>query len=191
MVNKLVGFKENPEYINDSLEEQYILWYFLELKEAGYIEEVTKGFSIELYPKVTYSVPRVSKTGKELKPNIKILLGNKSYTPDFVVKWKSKALDDGIICENFNFPFYVDRDFQSTIEVKPNYDVKGISTREFKSTQKIAYHALGLYVQCVIPEELFKTTFTPKRYLKCTLNNKQNRKLNYTPRTLEDWIKTL
>ena len=191
MVNKLLSYKENPEYINQSLEEEYILWYFLELQEAGYVKKVSKGISIELYPKVTFTVPRFSKIGKQLKPQVKILLGNKSYTPDFIIEWEQKAVDDNIVWKDFDYPFYVNKNAESTIEVKPDYDVKGISTREFKSTQKIAYHSIGLYVQCVIPVELFKKTFTPKRYLKCTLSNKQNRKLNYTPRTLEDWIKTL
>lgn len=191
MVNKLIQFKENPEYINDSVEEEYILWYFLELMEAGHVDVITKGVSMELYPKVTYQISRSSKLGKQLKPIERILLGNKSYTPDFMVKWTEKAINHKIVWDDFNYPFYIDGCFQSIIEVKPDYDLKGISTREFKSTQKIAYHSLGKYIQCVIPEVLFKATFTPKRYLKCTLNSKKNRKLNYTPRTLDDWIKTL
>ena len=178
------------ESLCESDEERYFLWYLFDLHNAGYIENIERGVSLELIPKVISIVPKFGKYGQVLKSKTMIALGNKSYTPDYVVTWTHKALTDLLISDKLlHSPFYAAGEVKKTyFEIKPIHDGNGISKREFKTTQKIAYHTLGIYVELIIPQKIFEKTFTPSRYL-FTDTGRQKRKINWEVKTLEQWLK--
>lgn len=189
MVNKEFKYKENPEYLNDSWEEEHFLWFLLELKELGVITDVRKGESIEMIPSVTYFQERLSKKGKLLKPIEKTLLGNLSYTPDFVIKINEES-------PYVKLPFIQEWLFNQcqgndaldiNIEIKPDYNLHGVSTREFSIRQKVLFYTQGIYVNKIIPEHFFEKTFVPKRYLFTDMSRKP-RKIKFRIKTLEEYV---
>jgi hypothetical protein len=92
----------------DSKGEEYLSWYFEELKEAGYISH------IEYQPepfKLTDKV--VNLYEKKLKTKTKILeqtlLSAHEYTCDFKIYWKLKAVEDNLIIGLSNYSNYSDK----------------------------------------------------------------------------------
>ena len=51
---------------------------------------------------------------------------------------------------------------------------------------KWLYQKYGIYTQVIIPERIFKKTFTPKLMLKTKTG--KDRKLNFIVRSLEDYL---
>ena len=156
-----------------SIGEVYVFLWLMELKEAGYIDE------IELQPKKLIMAPTVKrKYEKQLKTKIKIVeehvASDLKYTPDFKVVWNPLAYEANIVIEfdslvkkesHHVFSF----DGVSLIECKPD-DLKCREgkdknmTRLFISKQKAIYHELGIWVNLVFHNALFRDTFIPERY---------------------------
>ena len=180
----------------DSPEELYVSWYLDELEEAGYVERyLHQPKSLELSDKKTFPWEKVLKTKR--KQMSSTLLQGHIYTPDFSVTWEESAEElffksiffarnnvKGIMFANWPNDAF---NFYSYIEVKPIFDRNNM-TRLFTINQKWVYDKYGIYVQKIIPQKLFKDTFTPQRYLS-TDSGKQKRKLNFAPRTLAEYIK--
>ncbi len=194
----------------DSPEELYVSWYLNELVEGGYVIK----YNYQPKPWVL-SERRIYRYGKNLKTKKKFiettLLREHIYTPDFEVLWYEKCY--GMLLKNVDlFGKYVAQDRQivnkknpfwvndinfleitpsklySTWEIKPLFDRNNM-TRLFTINQKWVYDKYGVYVQKIIPQKLFKDTFTPQRYL-LTDSGKQKRKLNFAPKTLEEYIES-
>ena len=182
----------------DSTEELWASYWLKEIQDAGYID------SFHLHPEPyilaqTYSYPydKYLKTRvKELESN---LLSPHIYTPDFLVNWNKNArgifwnaihdrvqLKDVFVAketEDGNNNYY------SIIEVKAGFS-KFHAGREFSINAKWMLQRFGVYVNKVIignKKGLFKDTFTPEKYL-LTDKSKQNRKLHFKPRTIEEFI---
>jgi len=146
----------------DSKEEIYFLWYLDELQAAGYINFYRyQPEPFSLFPPVKYNWIKQLKTKK--KEMTTTLLRAHSYQADFAIYWVKKAKD---IFFNFNkitdAPF-IEKYYVSFIDVKPAHDMQNM-TRLFHINQKWVHQRHGVYVQKIVPQELFKSTFTPERY---------------------------
>lgn len=175
----------------DSDEELYFYWWLSELKENGYIDEFIlqpEPFTLSVKMKMTYFKPMKRVEDKELSYN---LINGHIYTTDARIVWNKKAENvfyKDLTTELGKYDSYKDAIFIATesisyVEVKPKFDFKNM-TRLAKTNIKWVWDKYGIFVNLVIPERLFKLTFTPDRFL---TGNKSNRlrKINYKP------IKTL
>jgi len=183
----------------DSPEEAYTSWYLDELGNAGYISEYAfQPESFSLFAKCTYQYSKQLKTKKKILEVA--ILQEHLYTPDFRVLWSDRVM--GVLFKNIEnvglnkgAPFWAmeppiyDNEllFESIWEVKPLFDRNNM-TRLFTINQKWMYSKYGIYVQKIIPQKLFKYTFTPKKYL-LTDMGKQKRKIIFEVRTLEEYVK--
>lgn len=169
----------------DSKEELYFSWWLDELKEAKYIVEWYPGSTIEL--------------SKEVEVGGKKLLNKHGYAFDFSIRWNDSAKDVFITSEpkkgffTYN-KFIIDPSLDdsgyipfSYIEIKGVFDARNM-TRLFVINQKWVYDKRRIYVQLVKIPKLFKDTFTPAKYL-ITDAGKQERKLNFVPKTLDEYVK--
>lgn len=146
-----------------SKEELYFSWYLDELKEQGLIS----GYEYEIEPYVLFE----SFTYYDQQFKKKINIREHIYTPDFIIyNNKTTWLSDHI-------------------ETKGSFD-KHNMIRLFSINQKWMMQKYGIYVQKIIPSKLFKSTFTPKRYL-LTDSGIKSRKINHEVVLLEDYIKEL
>ena len=172
----------------DSYEELYMSWYLKELIEKNYVLE----YRYQPYT-ITLSEAKKHKELKPLKTKFRedehTFLQPHSYTPDFEILWSHKAI--GVFCKllskeavySHRKSFFWAQNRLSTpvsvIDVKPIFDMQNM-TRQFIINQKWLYDKKELYCQKVIPEHLFKKTFTPKRYM-ITDKSGKARTIKYAP----------
>ena len=183
-MKKLEDFlRVKPDY--KSKEELYFSWFLDELKDNGYIshyEYECKSYNLSF--KATYTEEKQLKT--KTKTVSKHLLAGHVYTPDFKIKWDFKAFEHFTKAYSLALPFWGNNQYQSIIEVKPVFDQNNM-TRLFSINQKWMMAEHGIYVQKVIPQKLFKDTFTPKRYL-ITDGGGQARRIKWKKRSLEEFV---
>jgi len=187
----------------DSPEEAYTSWYLDELVDKGYVIKYKhQPESYTLFAKRTYQY------SKQLKTKVKImdstLLQEHVYTPDFEVIWRKYLSNKNPFIKDienvkldkiaplWSAEVWSERSdafctVKSVWEVKPLFDRNNM-TRLFTINQKWMYDKYGIYVQKIIPQKLFRDTFTPKKYL-LTDRGKQKRKLTFVPRTLSEYMK--
>lgn len=181
----------------DSKEEEYFYWYLQELQKAGFIEEI-----IPQYPVIPLSDKKEHEVYKPLKRKTKFfnktLLQEHIYTPDFTIVWAQKGFQlfvshaDTYKEEKTPFLLYITHfdkikgKLVSIIEIKPSFD-KYNMTKMFIVNQKWVYEKYGYFVQLVKPEELFKKTFTPARYI-WTDSGSGRRKIKFKVRTLKEYL---
>ena len=183
----------------DSPEELYVSWYLDELVEAEYVKEY------QAQPtRYLLATPQKYAWYKALKTKDKwmssTLLQEHVYTPDFKVIWAwglgtffkdtQSVGPDKDCCFWAECPIRNDEypPYESILEVKPQFDRNNM-TRLFTINQKWVYDKYGVYVQKIIPQKLFRDTFTPQRYL-LTDSGKQKRKLIFAPKTLEEYVES-
>ena len=132
----------------DSDEERQFYAWLLEADKVGLVTD------IEYHPKTFELIPRATrKKIVQLKTKTKIvdqfLFHPHVYTPDFLFSWCGKGC-----------PF-----------IKANglvwVDVKGGGSRfhdgkQFSINQKLTFEKYGIYINKVIPENLFKKTWVPE-----------------------------
>ena len=159
----------------DSKEELYFSWWLDELIEAEWVLSYERSTPILLFAKM------VKHYEKKLKTKTKILqktiLPEHIYTPDFDVVFIPEFAEK---CEFFH------NEGGCVVEIKGDYDRNNM-TRLFKINQKWSAKELGIMVNLVKIPSFFKKTFTPKRYL-LTDQTMRERKLNYKPRTLQQFM---
>ena len=167
----------------DSKEEIYFVWYIEELQAAGYIDFFRyQPDPFSLFSPVKYNWIKPLKTKK--KEMTTTLLQAHSYQADFEIIWNFKA--DGMFFTDNNIksrPF-VSKYGISFFDVKPAHDMKNM-TRLFHINQKWVHQRHGIYVQKIVPQELFKSTFTPERY-RYTDKSLKPRKIDYNAVTLKE-----
>lgn len=94
--------------------------------------------------------------------------------------------------------FFSTEQFVKDVEVDVYFDVKPPSkalafsgklgsSRDFRFNQALVYNKHGIWVNKVVPIELFDKTFMPKRYRYTDVSGKP-RKLNKKFKTLEEWL---
>lgn len=176
----------------DSLEEVYFLMWLFELSDLGYVYKIDRCPPIALSNKV--ELPYTVELVKSTKEKYLIVTREHIYTPEFKIIWNSKAEFLIKRISNLEGLFYdvklrnsVDPTmiFETWLEIKPKFDQNNM-TRLFKINQKWVFDKHGLFVDLVIPETLFEKTFTPKDYL--TTPTGKQRKLNYKPKSCQEWL---
>lgn len=154
-------FYHGIEY--DSREEIYFVWYLDELQAAGYIEHYRyQPEPFSLFPPVKYNWIKPLKTKK--KTMTTTLLRAHSYQADFEIYWCPMAEEVFFNNNKITDAPFVAKYLVSFIDVKPDYDMQNM-TRLFHINQKWVHQQYGIYVQKIVPQELFKKTFIPERYL--------------------------
>lgn len=187
----------------DSYQELYFYWWCKELKEAGYIKKIEaqpKSFELSSAVKVPYVKPMKRVEDKVLEHKI---FNEHVYTTDFRIIWSDKA--EGVFTFGLNrtnskrhskeevmlIPANEDGALgmlYSFIEVKPKFDQNNM-TRLAKINIWWVWEKYNKHVDIVIPEKLFKKTFTPDRYL-ITNKSAKARKLDYSPSTLNEFVRS-
>lgn len=181
--------KKYEEEVNgvpvDSIGEVYFAWYFEELKQAGYVQEYKRGQSYLLSDSLINNYVVQLKT--KSKPCHDTILMGHSYNLDYEVTWTDLGVK--YFCnkfgEKFTKPFVCDINNKSYFEAKPAYDFNNM-TRLATLNIKWLYQKYGIYTQVIIPERIFKKTFTPKLMLKTKTG--KDRKLNFTVKSLEEYV---
>ena len=195
MINSKLPYLIESEL--DSLEELFFSWYLSELCDHGYISGV-----------ISQPSPFTLSSGlghtfiKKMKTKDKILeetiIKPSIYTTDFYIKWEEKALgvfvntldtDDKVMKGAAPRLDICDNDLNGYNEVKPKFDQNNM-TRLARTNIKWVWANHGIFINLSVIPNLFKKTFTPQRYLTTNLSGKP-RKLDYTPRSLEEYLKTL
>jgi len=186
------GRKNKYQYqsiIYDSKEEIWFLWYLEELREAGFTGAIFYHPPPRvLSSPVSYSWNKQLKTKKKLMQSQ--LLPGCSYTPDFWWTWEDKA--EGIFFENIESrnklqPFFWSQYDCSHVDIKGTHSIYKDS-REFEAKRKWVWYIYNIYVQKVIPENLFKTTFTPERFLVCDALLTRKRVIKFEVRELGEFL---
>ncbi|MFW5887117.1 MAG: hypothetical protein ACOCUL_05105 [Bacteroidota bacterium] len=186
-----------------STEEMHLYWYLKEIQEAGFIHHLKyqpKPFFIHDAYSIEWKDFTPAKTKK--KTYRKNLLLKEQYTADFYFRWDPKIF--GILFMSWNKPDILDNRFK-TIPFISNYnterdyhfsiiDVKGSynqndAYRRFSKDQKNVFYRYNIYVQKIIPKDLFKQTFIPSRYLFCDKETKRTRKINFEIMLMKQYLK--
>jgi len=162
----------------DSNEELYFSWWLDELKELGLVVDYHRGLPFLLSPAVKFTVDKKLKT-KTVKVQ-KHIIDDHIYTPDFVVEFNNVFINKAGLYHT---------DGIAHIEIKGNYDFNNM-TRLFKINQKWVYAKYGVLVNLLKVPTIFTKTFTPARYLLTDKSGKP-RKLNWTPKTLKQYLEEL
>jgi hypothetical protein len=195
MINSKLPYLNKEEL--DSDEELYYSWYLSELCDHGYIKSViSQPTSFTLSSGLNHTFIKSMKTKDKIleetiiKPSV--------YTTDFYIKWTDKALgvfinplstDDKIMKGLVTRLDICDDSLNSYTEVKPEFDQNNM-TRLARTNIKWVWDNHGVYINLSVIPKLFKKTFTPQRYLTTNLSGKP-RKLDYNPRSLQEYLKTL
>ena len=161
--------------------EEYIKWYFEELQEKGYVHSInTNPSSIVIFEKIAVTQW--------------VTLRQRVYTADFeiiwtilgMVKWCNLQYSTDAIRKPF-----ISYNDSTLIEVKPNVSYRlaraNTSMVTFPLRRNMLYQATGQYVQMVKTEDLFASTFTPKRYLLTDKTGKP-RTIHFHTRTLDEYL---
>jgi len=178
----------------DSDEELYFSWYLDELVKKGYVDHWKKNdisFPITDGLKHTYIKPMKKVEDKVM---VQTLLNPSSYTPDFTIKWKLKAL--GIFVsknngtEKIDTPFICNNHMVSIDEIKGNFDSQNM-TRLANNNIKSVWYRHKVYINMIKVPNIFNKTFTPSRYL-LTDKSMKPRKINYkNVRTIQEFTEKL
>ena len=181
--------KKYEEEVNglpvDSIGEVYFAWYFEELKQSGYVQDYKRGQSYLLSDSLINNYVVQLKT--KSKPMHEVVLMGHSYNLDYEVTWTDLGVKH--FCnkfgEKFTKPFVCDSNNKSYFECKPQFNYANMG-RLATINIKWLYQKYGIYTQVIIPETIFKKTFTPKLMLKTKTG--KDRKLNFKVRSLEEYL---
>lgn len=179
-------------YKYDSKEELYFHWYVEELIQAELVNSyILQPDSFVLFNELKGNFIKRLKT--KVKYQAKRFIGEHVYTPDGLIQWNKSAIEKGvcqILTDEYKLdkkiPFICNSDLKTYIEIKPIFDYHNM-TRAFTINQKWVYDKHGIYVQLVKPDTIFKSTFTPKRFL-LTDVSKNRRKINWDVITIETFL---
>lgn len=183
-------------------EERYFSYYLDELVEKELIEGYTyEVVNFELTPKYTFPYTKVTKlkTKTKVEEKEKTLFQPMTYTPDFIINFEPKAAH--IANSPHKLPIFITSKGTMTcyVDVKPSFGRATNSTNwTFPIKQKIMYHLHRIYVQKIVPFELFEKTFVPKKVLEehiykkdCKSGKKGESKFKNDIVLIDDWLKTL
>ena len=178
----------------DSKEELYFSFWLEELEQAGYINSWNNAKTYQLGEKIVNKYTEQLKTKSKEKEQT--ILNGCEYTPDFEINWNEKANNlfythitngiktnlDLLITDGENISINT-----SIVEIKANFDNNNM-TRLNGINRKWMYQKYSVFVNLVKVPDIFKDTFTPKKYL-VTDTGKQIRLIHLQTRSLEEYIK--
>jgi hypothetical protein len=177
----------------ESLEEWAFLCWIFELKTMGYIKNIARSDSYLLSDQLLNNFVVNLKT--KSRPDTQALMNGHSYTPEFNIVWKDRALEkmvwilDSKVKREKSHLFIgkrcPDGSVESVIEIKPPFDFNSM-TRMFVINQKWMWQRHNIYVNLIKPQELFKNTFTPVEYI-LTSTGKQ-RKINWKVKSMYEYL---
>jgi len=183
-------------------EERYFSYYIEELMEKGLVESFTyEEVKFELTPKVTF--PYVKKTKLKTKTKVedkqKTLFQPMGYTPDFIINFEPTANIIAAMPDRFKTFITSNHTMTCFVDVKPSFGRSTNSTNwTFPIKQKMMYHIHRIYVQKIVPFELFEKTFTPANVIAeevykrdCRHGKKGELKLKYKPVLIDEYLKSL
>jgi len=176
--------KQKPTYKGveyDSQEEIEIAMWIEEGVEAGLImpKVIYQPEAYELSPKQTKTVLKQLKT--KSKQVEKHLLHPHKYTADFHFRIALEGLKLMHI-----FTGSIDA-YNVIVDVKGAFNQHG-GDREFSINQKWTYEKYGVFVNKVIPEKLFKSTWCPQG-ARLTSKTRQIKKKYAKCKTIEEFLK--
>lgn len=183
----------------DSKEELYFSFWLEELEQAGYINSWNNAKTYQLGEKIVNKYTEQLKT--KAKEKEQTILNGCEYTPDFEINWNFNAINiffdifpvltnikvnpDLILAKVVDSE--LTKHFTSIVEIKPNFDQNNM-TRLNGINRKWMYQKHSIFVNLVKVPDIFKDTFTPKKYL-VTDTGKQTRLIHFQTRSLEDYVK--
>ena len=188
------------KYDYRSQEEKEFSYYLKELQDAGLIEGYTyEEVKFELTPKVTFPYIKETQLKTKLKKEnkVKVLLNGSTYTPDFIINFEPKSAH--FANTPVKFPLFITSRSTLTcyVDVKASFGKKASDIR-FPDRQKQMYNVHRIYIQKIVPRELFEQSFTPVKVIAeevykrdCKWGKKGECKLKYKPITLKEWLKTI
>jgi hypothetical protein len=186
------------EQTYDSDEERYFVWYLNELLGVGIIKHWKyhpKPFPLS--DKVQHECLEEKKT--KTKHIFKFLMHPHNYQADFIIYWDPgwegrifMSLDGWL---DLNYPFIAnmskDKVPFSVVDIKGTFAGKhNNSAVTFPLDQKWTYARHKIYVQKIIPKEIFEATFIPRKYEITNVSGKK-RKIGFKVRFIEQYIESL
>jgi hypothetical protein len=177
-------------------EEKYFVWWLEEMLASGYILSYTYEENVyTLYEPVKSTW--IKKCKKKDKVESLHLLNGAVYTPDFCLCWapKSEGVFFSLISPMSKRPLFItfnkDGKTLSEVDVKGgggSTGLKNASMHTFPLKQKEMWEKYGIFVNKVIPKDLFRDSFTPDRYLYTDAEGSTRlRKLKHKPKTLDEF----
>lgn len=168
---------KGTKYIYRSAEELHFSYYLDELKQSGFVEDYeyeTTIFELSPLVKESYEISKTNKKGEvKIITKCKTILRPHIYTLDFKISFKKVPLFlKETVKDNIWF-----------VEIKPDYNYQNM-LREFKINQKWVYDKYKIFIDIVVPKQLFMKTFTPEKYL-FTEIKKQPRKISWEIKKLQ------
>lgn len=155
----------------DSNEEVQFAKWLDELKKVGYVLNWKRAKTITVIDPVKFVTVKTT----ELKTKTRhenvwfTFLHDLKYTPDFDIMWShkgeekflSRIVDYGINTKSWFYYNEKSGAFPlSYVEIKPTFDMHD-KTAKFSLIQKILYDKRKIFVDLIIPEDLFQATFMP------------------------------
>jgi hypothetical protein len=151
-----------------SKEEEWMGFYFEELKEAGFIKNIEyQPEPIILFNEVKVPVHKQLKT--KVREDLKTLLSERVYTMDYLITWNGRnAFHEPISNDYYEefLPIFLSDMNRSCIEVKSDTRFDNNMTRLFTSrTQPWIWDKFQIYINHIKVPEIFRKTFIPKKIL--------------------------
>lgn len=164
----------------DSNEEVQFYFWLSELRDKGICSFERTTESVEICP------PLKVVKGKNVS-----ILRNLSYTPDFKITWnkENNKLHSPLSSEFVSLFYHSHLNeelHESIVDVKGAFASQRNSTGiKFPLLQKVLAHYNNLYVNKIIPEELFRATFVPQKLL--LTKTGKTKKWNFNVRSLDEY----
>lgn len=180
-------------YDFDSLEETHFSWYLQQLQDNGIIIKWTYHPPPFLLSERTVHVyEKMLKTKTVVKDSV--ILNDHKYTADFLIhwnpQWKGKFfinLHENKCWKDAYFIAQGERNF-TVVDVKGSFmGPRNNSAVTFPLDQKWVYQRYKIYIQKIIPVNLFQETFVPFRYKTTDVSGK-SRKINFKERSLLEYM---
>ena len=188
----------HTDIVFDSDEERYFYWYLQELQKrkiVTYLKYHPKPFLLS--ERVSHECLEEKKT--KTKHVDRFLMHPHSYQADFLIYWDPgyegrlfMRLDGWL---DLNYPFIANtnklKEPFSVIDVKGSFAGRhNNSAVTFPLDQKWTYSKYKIYVQKIIPKDIFSHTFTPNKYLTTNKSGKA-RKISHEIKSLDEYLNTV
>lgn len=171
----------------DSDEEVYFVWWLEEMVKNGFINQWSRAREFELSKPVKREYKKKLKT--KVKKELEHVFSGSNYTPDFEIEWNKSAVGKFVTNWESDFKkktrFYCNGNLISVVEIKGSFDNRNM-TRLVNQNIKWMFQLYNIPVQLVKVPNIFKETFTPERYLKTNLSNRE-RKINFEIKSIKKY----
>lgn len=174
-------------------------WYF-----ALWLDDICREFSGHLFHSLAWGyklytfklfdkvdVIHKEQGKRKIIEKTQCLLQDATYTPDFsfyIIRPELKGFVDLAKETLIKNALFIRCGGSFHIDVKPSFSRNNAEAAKFSIIQKALWDKHGEYVNKVVPETLFKQTFTPQRYL-LTDKDMKPRKIGWKIKTVHEWIK--